>query len=184
MTAADQQLKLFAVVLGGTAPRANTELHDVVFTIGPNIESTYEQLLELWFGSPEGLHIDSWIELRVVDGYRVQLSEAPSPAPRTLYFVSMGAYVPGELGEIHANVFLVGEEKKEIIKRAKERCLQGAEFVHRDYLYDVDECLEVTKVGRFYVHLEPTNEIVEFAPVSAYHLIPRELVNAFKLRRS
>ena len=179
----DTKLRLFAVVLGGTAPRANTELHDVVFAIGPNIESTYNQLLELWFGSPDGLHIDSWIELKVIDGYRVRLSEEPSAEPKKLFFVNMGAYIPGDLGEVHANVLLVGEEKKAIIKRAKERCLHGAEFVHRDYLYDVDECLEVTKVGRYYVHLEPTTELAEFKPVSAYHLIPRELVSAFKARQ-
>ena len=37
-------MKLFAVMLGGTAPGANTELHDAVFAVGETIESTYEQL--------------------------------------------------------------------------------------------------------------------------------------------
>ena len=55
--------KLFAVYLGGRAPKCNTELHDVVFVVGESIEATYSQLTELWFGSREGLHIDSWLEL-------------------------------------------------------------------------------------------------------------------------
>jgi hypothetical protein len=63
-----RQPKLFAVYLGGRAPKCNTELHDVVFTVGASIEDTYLRLVELWFGSPERVHIDSWIELSVVDG--------------------------------------------------------------------------------------------------------------------
>ena len=43
-------MKLFAVMLGGTAPGANTELHDAVFAVGDTIESTYEQLMRQWFG--------------------------------------------------------------------------------------------------------------------------------------
>ena len=50
-----EQPKLFAVYLGGRAPKCNTELHDVVFAVGASIEDTYDRLLELWFGSPEGL---------------------------------------------------------------------------------------------------------------------------------
>jgi len=34
--------KLFAVYLGGRAPRCNTELHDVVFVAGEAIEACYE----------------------------------------------------------------------------------------------------------------------------------------------
>ena len=33
--------KLFAVYLGGRAPKANIELHDVVFVVGESIEQTY-----------------------------------------------------------------------------------------------------------------------------------------------
>ena len=34
-------LKLFAVCLGGRAPKCNTELHDVVFVVGARVEDTY-----------------------------------------------------------------------------------------------------------------------------------------------
>ena len=85
-------VKLFAVHLGGTAPGANTELHDVVFATGNAIEDTYEQLLEKWFGSPNGLHIDSWVELDVVDGRRVTLSPEPDTGSEKLFFINLGAY--------------------------------------------------------------------------------------------
>ena len=43
-------MKLFSVFLGGRADKCNTELHDVVFSIGEKIEDTYIDLLDKWFG--------------------------------------------------------------------------------------------------------------------------------------
>ncbi len=68
-------MKLFAVFLGGRAEKCNTELHDVVFTCGNKIEETYFDLIDKWFGLPDKLHIDSWVELTYVDGYKVSLSK-------------------------------------------------------------------------------------------------------------
>lgn len=82
-------MKLFAVYLGGRAPKCNTELHDVVFVVGESIEGTYERLLELWFGSAEGLHIDSWMELSVVDKHRVRLNTEPATMDKKLFFVNL-----------------------------------------------------------------------------------------------
>ena len=103
-------MKLFAVYLGGRAPKCNTELHDVVFVVGERIEDTYAQLLELWFGSRKGLHIDSWLALEVIDGYRVSLSRTPPNTDEKLFFVNLGAYADGQFTEIHENVFLVGTD--------------------------------------------------------------------------
>jgi hypothetical protein len=66
--------KLFAVYLGGRAARCNTELHDVVFIAGHSVETSYERLMDKWFGDPLRLHIDSWIELQVVDGHHIHLA--------------------------------------------------------------------------------------------------------------
>ena len=41
---------LYLVVLGGKAPNANVELHDVRWVIGSNIEETFESLRNNWFG--------------------------------------------------------------------------------------------------------------------------------------
>ena len=69
-----ENIKLFAVYLGGRADGCNTELHDVVFTCGYKIEDTYLDLLDKWFGNSDRLHIDSWVEINHVDGYKVSLS--------------------------------------------------------------------------------------------------------------
>jgi hypothetical protein len=41
--------QLFRVYLGGSAPKANIELHDIQFVVGDKIEDTYEQLRNSWF---------------------------------------------------------------------------------------------------------------------------------------
>src|SRR5580704_13234574 len=91
--------KLFAVYLGGRAPRCNTELHDVVFITGQSIETSYELLMDKWFGDPLRLHIDSWLEVSGVDGHRVLLRPDPPVQSAKLYFINLGAYLPGQFTE-------------------------------------------------------------------------------------
>ena len=172
--------KLFGVYLGGSAPRSNIELHDVVFVVAEKIEDAYEELMSLWFGSIDGLHIDSWIHLSIIDGHKITLSDIPPKNSLKLYFINMGAYASGKFIEIHSNEFYVSEDKRDVIKRARDGLLKGSLQVHRDYIYEVDECLEVEKVGKFYIHLEQTNEPSIFEPVNAYHLIPKVLVKEYK----
>ena len=69
------KMKLFSVFLGGRADKCNIELHDVVFTLGEKIEDSYNDLLGKWFGLPDRLHIDSWVEINMVEGYKVSLSK-------------------------------------------------------------------------------------------------------------
>ena len=64
---------LFLVVLGGNAKKANIELHDVRWVVGSKIEDTYDTLRKDWFGSPQGLHIDSYKKIKYVDGYKINL---------------------------------------------------------------------------------------------------------------
>jgi len=84
---------LFVVMLGGKHPRARIEVHDVVFAVADTLQATYPQLRDAWFGSPKGVHIDSWMAVDGVDGWKVELSHlAPhSDAPR-LYFINLGGY--------------------------------------------------------------------------------------------
>jgi len=64
---------LYLVVLGGRAKKANIELHDVRWVVGSKIEDTYDTLRKDWFGSPKGLHIDSYKKIRYIDGYKINL---------------------------------------------------------------------------------------------------------------
>lgn len=171
--------KLFAVYLGGRAPKCNTELHDVVFAVGESIEDTYGRLMDKWFGDPLRMHIDSWVELRVVDGHRITLGAAPSGQAKKLYFINLGAYLPGQFTELHANAFAVAEGEQEVKMRAKGELLQGTQSIHTDDLFDIDDCLEVSEVDGHHIQLEPTPETQAFAPNNGFHVIPPAFVSAY-----
>ena len=173
-------LNLYAVMLGGRAPRCNTELHDVVFVVGETIEATYEQCLDLWFGSASRLHLDSHMALDVVDGHRVTLSSEPLSNGKALYFINLGGYADGLFTELHANTIVVAESAAKAKARAKRTLMQGGESdIHTDDLYDVDDCLEVGKVGRWHVVLEPTDDAGAPMPVNGYHIIPKKVIAAY-----
>lgn len=177
--------KLFAVYLGGTAPKCNTELHDVVCTVGESIEATYEQLMDKWFGTPEGLHLDSWMELDNVEGYRISLcAEKAADGPK-LYFVNLGAYRDGEFTEYHANKFIVADDIIQAKIKGKSLLLQdwGAP-VHTDDLYEVDDCLEIGEVDGLYVRLEKTDQPERLKPTNGYHLIPKSTVQDYIARKA
>ena len=64
---------LYLVVLGGRVEKANIEVHDVRWVVGSKIEDTYDTLRNSWFGSPNGLHIDSYKKIKYIDGYKINL---------------------------------------------------------------------------------------------------------------
>jgi len=177
------QNKLFAVYLGGRAPKGNTELHDVVFVTGQSITDTYEQCLDKWFGTPKGLHLDSWMALDVVDGYRVGLSATKVESEKKLYFVNLGAYKDGEFTEIHANKFLVAGSAAEAKIRAKQALLkEWPSAVHTDDIYEIDSCMELGMVNALYVVLSQTAEPENLQPNNGYHIIPKAVVEDYMKR--
>ena len=68
-----ENIFLYLVVLGGRAKKANIELHDVRWVVESKIEDTYDTLRKDWFGSPKGLHIDSYKKIKHIDGYKINL---------------------------------------------------------------------------------------------------------------
>jgi hypothetical protein len=175
-------MKLFAVYLGGRAPKANTELHDVVFAVGESIEATYLQLLEKWFGDSHGLHLDSWLELDVVDGWRIGLAESPSPQSEKLFFVNLGAY-DDSFTELHASGFFVAATAQEAKKRAQAALLRGAQTVHKDDLHQVDDCIALDRVGGLCITLTHTGETSAARPNNGYHVVPKDVIAAYLARR-
>ena len=181
MPSANSDVKLFAVFLGGRAPKCNTELHDVVFVVGTSLEDTYEQLLHKWFGTPIGLHVDSWFEVTIIDGYKITLNPSPRESTATaemkgLYFINLGAYKNGEFGEVHANTFLVAENDKEMVRRAKSYLLTGMKAVHTDDIYDLDDFIRISTVNGYGVELSPTEETVPFEPNNGYKILPKSVI--------
>ena len=100
---------LFLVVLGGRAEKANVELHDVRWGVGSKIEDTFNNLRKNWFGSIDGLHIDSFKKIEYIDGYKINLknfeknkiknkqSSNQINPQKNLWFVNIGGYDPSSM---------------------------------------------------------------------------------------
>lgn len=145
---------LFVVMLGGKHPRAKIEVHDVVFAIADSLEATYPQLRQGWFGNPAGLHIDAWMRVDGVDGWKVELSPlAPLPGSPRLYFINLGGYEANTFGEAHHYLLMVAQDKNQAKSRAKQHMLKHWQQAHTDVLLDVDDCLPIDQVSGRYIHL-------------------------------
>lgn len=176
-----EKKKLFAVYLGGRADGCNIELHDVVFVVGVSIEETYSLLAKKWFGNLQGFHIDSYVELQNIDGYKIELTQNPPKeiSSKKLYFINLGAYKSGEFTEYHQSAFYIADSSQDAVERAKSELCQGLQTIHKDDVvvldrvsnpldFDVDDILELSKVDEYYVSLSPTTVTKREIPVSSY----------------
>lgn len=158
-------IKLFAVYLGGSAPRSNIELHDVVFVAAPTLEEAYPKLREKWFGYPEKIpHIDSYIELTHADGFQITLTaDADHREDQKLYFVNFGGYTEHLFGEVHQSAFYVAKNKAAATQKARKELCVGMIQSHLDDHLDVEGLVEV---GMFDV-----DDVLEIDHVDGYQLM-------------
>ncbi|HKT42197.1 MAG TPA: DUF1543 domain-containing protein [Rhodanobacteraceae bacterium] len=170
---------LIACVLGGTAPGAKTELHDVAFAVGDSLEAVHDQLLESWFGEPRGLHVDAWCFLDSVAGYSVQLSRTPTNNGLHLYFINIGGYRPGVFGEHHAWGFFGAPNKAQAKQRARDTLLPKHVETHKDDLHEIDDCLQVARVGAWHVHLAADANAREPAVTNGYFPLPKSTIDTW-----
>lgn len=133
---------LFLVVLGGRLPAAHIELHDVRFVLGRTIDDTLPALRRQWFGARRGLHLDSWMQVRWVDGHRVELRAEPYGGEQRLWFVNLGGYDPGQLAEQHAFALVVARSPQAAKAAALRRGLPGLQQRHKDDLHGLAAVLE------------------------------------------
>ena len=66
-------MKLFLIVLGGRTSKSNIYVLDVRCDIGNKIEDTIPTLRKEWFGLKKGLHIDSFMEIKYIDGFKIKI---------------------------------------------------------------------------------------------------------------
>ncbi|MGY2288608.1 DUF1543 domain-containing protein [Pseudomonas sp. SDO528_S397] len=145
---------LFVVMLGGKHPRAKIEVHDVVFAVANTLQDAYPQLRDAWFASPKGVHVDAWMEVDGVDGWKVQLSHlAPNAGDPRLYFLNLGGYEPGSFGEAHHYRLVVARSAKEAAAQGKRQMLATWTQPHTDAVLDIDDCLPIDLVDGRYIHL-------------------------------
>lgn len=146
---------LHVFMLGGRHARARIEVHDVAFANVERIEEAYPQLRRDWFGAARGLHIDGWLAVDGVEDYRVEFGHvAPAADAPRLYFVNLGGYLPGALGEVHDYLLLVAPDLA--TARTKAKAMRDAQWIkpHTDALLEVDDCIAIDQVGGRYVQLE------------------------------
>lgn len=145
---------LFVVMLGGKHPRAKIEVHDVVFTVGDSLQATYPQLRDGWFGNPKGLHIDAWMAVEGIDGWKIEFSHlAPHADALRLYFINLGGYEASTFGEAHHYVLVVALNKQDAMAKGKQKMLGRWSQRHTDGVLDIDDCLPIDCIEGRYIHL-------------------------------
>ena len=157
-------MQLFLVVLGGRLPRCHVECHDVRWVVAESIEGTIPELKRQWIGPQKGLHLDSYCQVKVIDGHRinVQPGVGNATAQPSLWFVNLGAYNPDELAEQHQFGLVVAQSQAAAKATAKRRWLKGLQQRHHDDLHavvseiEVDGCLPIDGNGAWHLTLTPT----------------------------
>ena len=170
---------LYLVVLGGRAKKANIELHDVRWVVGAKIEDTYDTLRKDWFGSPEGLHIDSYKKIKYLDGYKINLRNVEkfkvnnkkfsykSNIKKNLWFVNIGGYDPTSMQEKHEFGLVIATNKLEAKNIAKSKWLIGCKKKHKDdiasleTLISCDDCELIKKIDNWEIELTPYKNFIE-----------------------
>jgi len=170
---------LYLVVLGGKLKKANIELHDVRWVVGSKIEDTYDTLRQDWFGSPKGLHIDSYKKIQYLDGYKINLRNVEnlkvnnnkfsnrSNTKKNLWFVNIGGYDPSSMQEKHEFGLVIATNKSEAKNIAKSKWLIGCKKKHKDdiaYLETViscDDCELIKKINNWEIEITPDKNFIE-----------------------
>ncbi len=170
---------LYLVVVGGRSPKANIELHDVRWVIGSKIEDTFDQLRNDWFGSANGLHIDSYKKIDSIDGYRIFIREKENrelknkifkkekTSNKKLWFVNIGGYDPSSMQEKHEFGLLVASTSSEAKNKAKSKWLIDCKQKHKDDISviksftDVDNCEVIKNIKNWEIDLIPEDNYVE-----------------------
>ena len=170
---------LFLVVLGGRANKANVELHDVRGVVGPKIENTFNVLRKNWFGSIDGLHIDSFKKIEHVDGYKINLKNfekikiknkkliIQNDLQKNLWFVNIGGYDPSSMQEKHEFGLVVASSSLEAKNKAISKWLSGCRKKHKDdiaslnTLISCDDCQLIKNIGSWEIELILENNLVE-----------------------
>ncbi len=174
-----EKIHLFLVVLGGRAKNANVELHDVRWVVGSKIEDTYDVLKRDWFGTYEGLHIDSYKKIKYVNGYKINLKNIENQKlknkkifngnnnKKNLWFVNIGGYDPSSMQEKHQFGLVVAKTKLEAKNIAKAKWLMGCKKKHKDdiaslkILIGCDDCQLIRTIGNWEIELILENNYID-----------------------
>lgn len=155
--------RLFLAYLGGRIDGAHIEIHDVRFVHGADITATYPQLKQQWVGDKGRVHLDSYVQLNHINGYRINLSEQAPNHGLKLYFVNLGGYHPKHLAELHRFGVFVAANAEQAKQRAWHELLRDAQpswqQAHKDDLIAVDDCFAISLLDSpLHIHLSYEGE--------------------------
>ena len=166
-------MQLFMVYLGGRIQGCHIEMHDVRFVVGESIEQTYTKLKVQWVGDKNSVHMDSFMAVNHIDGFAVTVVDEHVEQAEQLYFVNLGAYRADSLAEQHDFALYVARSSDEAKQRAKEHLLAGLSHIHKDDLYDVDDCFAVDLLdSQLHIKLTPSGQSQSIKPDwFGYHIL-------------
>jgi len=151
-----ESLKLYQLLLGCKPAGRNTEQHDVFFAVGTCLKDLIPEILNFWPEANGKIHLDAWREVTAVEGFSIQIINKESvqeQASEALFFLNLGGYKKDEFDELHYKMLLIGADKAEVIKKAKESAFflhtgfDGApSHIDDKYGVDVDDIFEIEDV--------------------------------------
>jgi len=162
-------MKLYMIGIGGGMPSASIEVHDLKFVASESLEDTFNLLKDQWYG--QTLHIDEYAIIEMVDGYLVELQEAPASDDQELYLINMGGSVKGHFGEAHEYGLMVGNSLAKLKQRATVELLRDADDRHVDYIFKVQDKLVSADGKTRYLHLIKSDKAVTNYYLSTYLLL-------------
>ena len=154
--------KLCVFYLGGRIEGCMIEMHDVVFVVGKSYDDVAPQIKSKWIGTPKSLHVDSWYPVENVDGFKISVTKNSSRKnTHNLYFINMGSYKSNSFSEVHHMFFVVAPSKEEAFKQAKRKVPREQVIIHKDELYDMDDCIKVDAMDGYSIEVDYTGETAE-----------------------
>ena len=143
----------YMVLLGGSHPATKIEVHDVVFVLADSLVDAYPLLKSRWFGDKGKVHIDCWMLIHGVDGYRIEFRDTPSDSELHLYFVNLGGYIQGQFGEEHKYMIVSAENDIIAKSKAKTAVIELWDKPHKDHLTEIDDCIRLDGIDGRFIHL-------------------------------
>jgi hypothetical protein len=163
--------KLYMLIIGCLPTGRLTEQHDIFFGIAPSLSDLIPAIKNSWPEAKGILHVDAWRQVNVVGEYQISVTErnaSEAPEQKTLFFINLGGYKPGEFEEFHYKMLSVAIDKAGAIKEAKETAFYkhtgfkgAASHIDDKYGVDVDdihaieEILSKTDKTKYKINITP-----------------------------
>ena len=166
--------KLFVVYIGGKISGTNIESHDIRFLIGETVHDTYEQIRKEWVGDLIGLHIDSYLKLEYLNGYKiiitknVKSSRSCIKKSKELWFVNLGGSSSNSIIEKHEIFILVASSKKEAKAIAKTKASKTIKNLHFDNILKINDNINNNNADDFIFKIVLENDTLS----RSHNLIP------------